>query len=161
MSAADRGPGPQESGGVPERLAVVMVGRTPALFDALFDKLEGAVSGAIEAATVRAPDSETRAILGEVRRAGQAYVEAKLNKPSLENDRLLSEIAATYAEAERRLAEREKLVEESQALRIENARAQLRLVLETLALRACLATDGEGNMVLDLARARELVGPHP
>lgn len=150
--------------GEPDGLArIVLSGRDPAQFDVLFDKLEGALVGALDGLTTGGVDADTEAIVGEVRRAGQEFLEAKLRKGSIENDLKLAEITRTYAEAEEALARREKVVQETEAQRIENARLRLRACVEVLTFKAAIRRDADGNLTLDLAAlgslARALESP--
>lgn len=60
------------------------------------------------------------------------WAEAKIEKPSLENEKLRAEITFKYAEAKTKLAEEQKIYEETFGLKIDNRMKQLTGMLDTL-----------------------------
>lgn len=75
---------------------------------------------------------KTQQVSKDIAQITLKWAQAKLEKPSLENEKLKAEIAAKFAETKKSIAETERTEEETRSLRIDNANKELSYLIDNL-----------------------------
>lgn len=119
-----------------EVMRIELTGLNEAIWDRSFAKLsevlENLVSR-ISESTGLSEETQSKSAQASLDLANIAatWAKAKIERPSLENQKLLMEISFKYAEQKRLVAETQKLEEETRGLRIENDYKEINKILET------------------------------
>ena len=131
-------------------IAIQLEGKNPELFKHLLPKLNKLLEETLSTLSGHDLEDSTKQSLKEVVSAGTRYLEARLKKPSLENEKILAEIASKYAEAEEKLQRSKKLKAETESIELENARKKLSLVFEMFETikRISICNDDNGNVII-------------
>ena len=99
---------------------------------------------------------ETEESIKDVVEITKSFVQAKLQRPSLENQKILAEIAETYAVAEEKLASTAKIRAETKSVELDNALKQLQYALQAIEVIKQVQTfliEG-GQFVIDVSEDR-------
>ncbi|MHA1703946.1 MAG: hypothetical protein ACTSWK_16960 [Promethearchaeota archaeon] len=105
------------------------------LEDSLF-KIIDKISNKVSSSSYLSEESKvaTSDIINDITKITSKWAKAKLDKPSLENERIKAEIAEKFASTKKLLAETEKTEEEINSLRIDNRHKELMYHVEELEL---------------------------
>lgn len=117
-----------------EYILVELIGKNPIAFNRLFEKLTKTIEEALEDLTKEEITQSTRETISDLATVAKDFIQAKINKPSIENQKLLSEIASEYAEVEQKLANARKARAEAESIEIENASKKLESAFEIISL---------------------------
>jgi hypothetical protein len=136
---------------VTDLIRLELTGRTAAAWDAVFDRLTESVNRAVDALSGDAEtadggkESELVSALAEITKG---WAKAKLERPSLENERIIAEIAEAYERAKLLKAQRHHQEIENEQARIALLDRKLGTALKWLGLKTHLVKDEHGNTTL-------------
>jgi hypothetical protein len=117
-----------------EFLSIDLIGKDPELFQRLFSRLNAAIENALSSLSKNDLSAETKHTVQDITTVLKDFVEAKISRPSIENQKILSEIANQYAQVEERLANARRANAEANSLEIDNATKKLQSCLQIIKL---------------------------
>ena len=101
-------------------------------FDRIFGKITDTLIDVISSICSNKISDNLKESTKDVVQITHSFIQAKLQHPSIENDKLMAEIFTEYSIAELNLASVEKIKAETESLKTENAEKKLELILETM-----------------------------
>ena len=82
-----------------ELIRFELTGKDAELFKSLFSKLTKAMESVVQSLAKEEISDEKKNTIEEVVKITQSYVQAKVQKPSIENEKLIAQITSEYATA--------------------------------------------------------------
>lgn len=113
---------------------IELEGKDTEIFDRLFSKLTDTIIEATELIFKSETSPETKEIISDVTNISKTYFKAKLEKGSIENQKILAEIVEKYAAAEERLASAQKIRQETETVKVETALKKIEATIKTMEL---------------------------
>jgi hypothetical protein len=135
-------------------LRIDLSGLDPATFDRLFGKLAQALESSVARVTGDRPSPGTRQAIDDLATIAKNFAQARLQRPTLENQKLLAEIAEAFSAAEVNAQQARKTAAEADKQELENVLTRVQVILQLLSatqrLRALPTADGQ-TFVLDVS----------
>src|ERR1041385_4260200 len=100
---------------------LTLTGQDPEAFARLFSQLARKIQSTIETVSGTPASEGTKQTLDDVTSIAHTFLHAKLERPSLENQRILAEIAEGFAAAEAHAQQARKTAAEADRLELDNA----------------------------------------
>lgn len=107
-------------------------GKDSEAFDRLSQRLVDTIEDVVNKMSQSQISNSTRSTLDDIAEVAQGFIQAKAQKPTIENQKVLSEISREYAIAEERIAQARKTNAEAESVEIGNAVARLESALSML-----------------------------
>lgn len=139
-------------------IKIDLVGRNSEAFDRLSGRLVATIESVVEKMSNSQVDDSTRSTLEDIAQVAQSFIQAKAQKPTIENQKMLAEISHEYAAAEEKMASARKINAEAESVEIANAVARLESAIKMLGIlnQAKLSSvKGEDSLSLLLTEGSE------
>lgn len=142
-----------------EVLRIELAGKNADAWNRVFSNLTRALENAIEQLAPDATDSDRKVakeLTADIAEITKGWMKARLERPTLENERILADIAARFEELKLAQSQRNKIEAETEAIRIENERKKLTLIEEQIStalrvlgmLQRHIVRNADGSVIL-------------
>lgn len=138
-----------------ELIRFELTGKDAELFKSLFSKLTKAMESVVQSLAKEEISDEKKNTIEEVVKITQSYVQAKVQKPSIENEKLIAQITSEYATAQEKLANARRTHAEAESIEVENELRKLRAVIEAATLLSkfkIIDDKRHNNLIVDMSQ---------
>jgi hypothetical protein len=114
-------------------LRIDLTGLDSGSFDRLFASLASALEAAVAQVSGKPESPEARQAIDDLTVIAKNFAQAKLQRPTLENQKLLAEIAEAFSAAEVNAQQARKTAAEADKIEMDNVVHRVHVILELLA----------------------------
>jgi hypothetical protein len=128
------------------------------IFNRLFSKLTLVIEESISSlSSKKSISKDAKETVDDVLTIAQNYLEAKIQKPSIENQKILAEIRVQFATADEKSANAQKLRLEAESIAIDNEMKKLEAATRmiTLLKKLKIYNDENENLLIDFSEDKE------
>ena len=142
-----------------EKIKINLSGSDPEVFNRVFSKLAETIEKAVGLLSMGEISGGMKENINDTAAIAQNYFEAKLRKPSIENEKYMAEITERYASAQEKIANVKKIQAETESIAIDNAAKKVQAAIKMLALLSEVSlqySKGNQSLILDFSIEKAL-----